>query len=229
MSEYGGNRPLRAPVQPDRVRRIERGFAFVPNRFLHGGFFASLSHTERSLYFFLVLAGDRNGVSYYSYDRICTTLEITLDDQERGAIDDAQLAALDEAATGAANVLELLDAVEHERRARARTEQVVQTSADRQGEAEKLYERFLAEFDGQHEYRSQGVERGYRERAKTLLTALRFTAIGKPAPEIGCRSAGSADETVRIPRKDRADLLLGDVVPSLHEVHPTRAGTGDTS
>jgi hypothetical protein len=80
MPEYGGNRPHRAPVQPDRVRRIERGFAFVPNRFLHEGFFASLGHTERSLYFFLVLAGDRNGVSYYSYDRICQTLEITLDD-----------------------------------------------------------------------------------------------------------------------------------------------------
>lgn len=54
---------------------------------------------------------------------------VVLDDPERGAIDDAQLAALDEAATGAANVLELLDAVEHERKARARTEQVVQTSA----------------------------------------------------------------------------------------------------
>ena len=55
--------PSRAPVRPDRVRRIDRGFAAIPNRFLHGGFFASLRHTERSLYLFLVLAGDRNGVS----------------------------------------------------------------------------------------------------------------------------------------------------------------------
>lgn len=81
MSESSRSRPpLRPPIRPERVRRIEGGFAFVPNRFLHGGFFASLSHTERSLYFFLVLAGDRNGVSFYAYDRICTTLEITLDD-----------------------------------------------------------------------------------------------------------------------------------------------------
>lgn len=67
----------RQPIRPDRVRCVRRGFAAIPNRFLHEGFFASLGHLERSLYFFLVLAGDRNGVSYYAYDRICATLEIT--------------------------------------------------------------------------------------------------------------------------------------------------------
>lgn len=71
---------LRAPIRPDRLRRIEPGFAFLPNRFLHGGFFASLSHGERSLYLFLVLAADRNGISFYCHDRICSTLEVTLDD-----------------------------------------------------------------------------------------------------------------------------------------------------
>lgn len=71
----------RPPICPDRVRRIGKGgFAFVPNRFLHEGFFASLSHSERSLYFFLLLAGNRNGMSYYAYDRICGALEMTLDD-----------------------------------------------------------------------------------------------------------------------------------------------------
>src|SRR5262245_22725742 len=72
--------PHRPPPRPDRIRRITGGFAFVPNEFLHHGFFASLSHTERSLYFFLVLAGDRNGVSYYAHDRICAALELTLDE-----------------------------------------------------------------------------------------------------------------------------------------------------
>jgi hypothetical protein len=90
-------RAHRAPLLPDRVRRIERGFAFLPNRFLHQGFFAALGHTERSLYFFLVLAGDRNGVSFYSYDRICATLEITLDDyiEARNALIDQDLVAFD--------------------------------------------------------------------------------------------------------------------------------------
>lgn len=89
--------PSRAPLVPDRVRRIDGGFAFVPNRFLHDGFFAQLTHGERSLYLFLVLAADRNGVSYYSYDRICATLEVTLDDYlaARNALVDMDLVAFD--------------------------------------------------------------------------------------------------------------------------------------
>ena len=79
-ADAGRRPPHRPPPRPDRIRRIDGGFAFLPNRFLHEGFFASLSHAERSLYLFLVLAGDRNGVSFYAYDRICDTLELTLDD-----------------------------------------------------------------------------------------------------------------------------------------------------
>jgi hypothetical protein len=72
--------PARPPLRPDRLRRIERdGFAFLPNRFLRDGFFASLSPHERSLYLFLVLAGDRDGVSFYAYDAICSVLEIPLE------------------------------------------------------------------------------------------------------------------------------------------------------
>jgi hypothetical protein len=89
--------PPRVPIAPDRVRRIDGGFAFVPNRFLHDGFFTALTHHERSLYFFLVLAADRDGVSFYSYDRICTTLEVTLDDYlaARNALVDMDLVAFD--------------------------------------------------------------------------------------------------------------------------------------
>jgi hypothetical protein len=86
------------PIIPDRVRRIDkRGFAFVPGRFLHDGFFASLSHAERSLYLFLVLAGDRNGVSFYSYDRICDALQITPDEYVvgRNRLIDMDLLAFD--------------------------------------------------------------------------------------------------------------------------------------
>lgn len=39
-----------------------------------------LTHHELLLYVFLVLVADRNGLSYYSYDKICTLLKITLDD-----------------------------------------------------------------------------------------------------------------------------------------------------
>lgn len=87
----------RQPIRPDRVRSVRRGFAAIPNRFLHEGFFASLDPLERSLYFFLVLAGDRNGVSYYAYDRICATLEITPDRfiEARNALIELDLIATD--------------------------------------------------------------------------------------------------------------------------------------
>jgi hypothetical protein len=72
---------LRAPIVTDRVRRIDgKGFSFVPHRFLRDGFLASLSRDELALYLFLVLAGNRDGVSFYGYDAICSILHATLDD-----------------------------------------------------------------------------------------------------------------------------------------------------
>lgn len=67
-------------LEPDRVRRIQGGFSFIPHRFLTDGFLSSLDQTEILLYLFLVLASDRNGLSFYSYDAICTLLQITADD-----------------------------------------------------------------------------------------------------------------------------------------------------
>ena len=96
-ADAGRRPPHRAPPRPDRIRRIAGGFAFVPNDFLHRGFFASLSHAERSLYFFLVLAGDRNGVSFYAYDRICDALELSQDEYlvVRKSLIDKDLIAFD--------------------------------------------------------------------------------------------------------------------------------------
>lgn len=66
-------------LDPGRVRRIQGGFSFIPHRFLTDGFLASLDQKEILLYFFLVLASDRNGISFYSYDAMCTFLKITAD------------------------------------------------------------------------------------------------------------------------------------------------------
>lgn len=87
----------RRPIRPDRIRRIQRGFAAIENRFLHGGFFVSLAPLERSLYFFLVLAGDRNGLSFYGYDKICSTLAVSPDEYvtARNALIDKDLIAFD--------------------------------------------------------------------------------------------------------------------------------------
>ena len=64
---------------PDRVRRIDGGFSFIPHRFLTDGFLTSLSQKEILLYLFLILVSDRHGLSFYSYDSICSLLQITAD------------------------------------------------------------------------------------------------------------------------------------------------------
>ena len=70
----------RTPIIPDRVRNIAgQGFSFIPHRFLRDGFFAALTAQERDLYMFLVLAGDRNGISFYHHDTICSLLGIYLE------------------------------------------------------------------------------------------------------------------------------------------------------
>jgi hypothetical protein len=65
---------------PDRIRRITGTFGFIEHRFLKEGFFFTLTHCELLLYLFLVLVADRHGLSFYSYDKICTLLRISVDE-----------------------------------------------------------------------------------------------------------------------------------------------------
>ena len=64
-------------LDASRIRRINGGFSFIPHRFLTDGFLASLQQPELLLYVFLVLAADRYGLSYYSYNRICSLLQLS--------------------------------------------------------------------------------------------------------------------------------------------------------
>ena len=68
------------PLEPDRIRKITGSFAFIEHRFLHDGFWYSLDHHQLLLYLFLIIVADRNGLSYYSYDKICTLLRISMDE-----------------------------------------------------------------------------------------------------------------------------------------------------
>lgn len=69
----------REPIRVDRLRHIDGTFAFVPHRFLRDGFYASLTPDESALYLLLVLVGDRNGVSFYHYDSLCSLLQMDVD------------------------------------------------------------------------------------------------------------------------------------------------------
>ena len=70
----------KSPLCPERIRKITGSFAFIEHRFIRDGFWSSLSQHELLLYVFLVLVADRSGLSYYSFDKICALLQLSLDD-----------------------------------------------------------------------------------------------------------------------------------------------------
>lgn len=66
-------RPVVVP-RPDRVRGVPRSFGWVDHRLLRDGHLAWLSPTDIALYLFLVLAADRQGVSFYRLESIAREL-----------------------------------------------------------------------------------------------------------------------------------------------------------
>lgn len=68
------------PLVLDRVRSIQGSFSYFEHRFLRDGFFGTLSHHELLLYFLLVLVSDRQGLSFYGYDKLCSLLGLDLDE-----------------------------------------------------------------------------------------------------------------------------------------------------
>jgi hypothetical protein len=87
----------KTPLCPKRVRKITGSFAFIEHRFLRDGFWVTLSLHELVLYLFLVLVADRNGLSYYSFDKICSLLQISTDQYilARNTLIDKDLIAFD--------------------------------------------------------------------------------------------------------------------------------------
>jgi len=65
---------------PERVRTVNGSFGFLEHRFLRAGFWETLDHHALLFYVFLILVGDRKGLSYYPYDKISNLLKITVDD-----------------------------------------------------------------------------------------------------------------------------------------------------
>src|SRR5210317_2159464 len=88
---------IKKVLYPDRLRKISGSFAFIEHRFLRDGFWDAHNHHQLLLYLFLVVVADRNGLSYYSYDKICTLLKISVDAYilARDALIDEDLIAFD--------------------------------------------------------------------------------------------------------------------------------------
>ena len=66
-------------LAPQRIRQIKGSFGFIPHRFLADGFLAALSQHELLLYLFLIIAADRYGLSFYSYNSICSLRGLSVD------------------------------------------------------------------------------------------------------------------------------------------------------
>jgi hypothetical protein len=60
--------------ESQRVRRITHSFAWVDHRLLGSGFIPVMTHQDQSLYLFLTLVADRNGVSFYRKESVCDLL-----------------------------------------------------------------------------------------------------------------------------------------------------------
>ena len=64
------------PPQPDRIRSIRGSFSWIDHRFLRKGFDQGLTRLEKLLYFVLVAVSNRDGVSFYSDERLAEILDI---------------------------------------------------------------------------------------------------------------------------------------------------------
>ena len=84
-------------IVAEHRRQLRPPFAWVDRRFLFDGYLDRLSQKENLLYFFLVLAADRDGLSFYSYDKICQLLRLSVDDyiEARDGLIEKQLVAFD--------------------------------------------------------------------------------------------------------------------------------------
>jgi len=132
---------MRDPLISNRVRKINGSFAFIEHRFLRHGFWASLGHDELLLYFFLILVADRDGLSFYPYDRICSLLTIDIDAYilARNSLIDKDLLAFDgtffQVLSLPAEVVRskhlLQDAADMKREDPATIHQIIQTALER--------------------------------------------------------------------------------------------------
>jgi len=62
--------------QPQKIRKIESSFAWIDHRLVRNGYLQVMTHDDMVLYLFLILAADRNGVSFYRKEKICDAVSL---------------------------------------------------------------------------------------------------------------------------------------------------------
>jgi len=76
------------PPQPERIRSIHGSFSWIDHRFFRQGFDQGLTRMEKLLYLVLVAVSNRDGVSFYSDERLGELLEIRHIHELTGARDE---------------------------------------------------------------------------------------------------------------------------------------------
>ena len=76
------------PPQPDRIRSIHGSFGWIDHRFLRQGFDQGLTRLEKLLYFVLIAVSNRDGVSFYSDERLWEALDVRHGHELFGARDE---------------------------------------------------------------------------------------------------------------------------------------------
>ena len=76
------------PPQPERIRSIRGSFSWIDHRFLRQGFDQGLTRLEKLFYFVLIAVSNRDGVSFYSDERLWEILEIPHGHELTGARDE---------------------------------------------------------------------------------------------------------------------------------------------
>jgi hypothetical protein len=62
--------------QPQKIRKIQGSFAWIDHRLVRNGYLQVMTHDDMVLYLFLIMAADRNGVSFYRKEKICKAVSL---------------------------------------------------------------------------------------------------------------------------------------------------------
>ena len=95
------------PPMPDRIRAIRGSFSWIDHRFFRQGFDQGLTRLEKLLYLVLIAVSNRDGVSFYSDERLGEFLEIRHSHELTGARDELVARDLIAFKEGVYQVLEL--------------------------------------------------------------------------------------------------------------------------
>lgn len=77
------------PIHPRRIRKVPPQFSWVDHRLVRERYIETLSHAAATLYLFLVVVADSQGMSYYSDRSIAERLrmdQLTLEQARRNLI-----------------------------------------------------------------------------------------------------------------------------------------------